>query len=133
MLASWCAVYIGIEHIVVFLNKVDLVDDEGMRDLAEMEIRDFLADCGYPEDVPIIGGSAKTALLGDESRLGAGAIKVLIRALDSYIPKPAAVYRSATKPHAAFNAEICMFMKAEGGRNEPVRENYEAVLQFEDM
>ncbi|MCX7764638.1 MAG: elongation factor Tu [Bacteroidia bacterium] len=78
---------VGVPHIVVFLNKVDMVDDEELLELAEMEIRDLLNFYGYPGDTtPIIRGSALGALNGDPK--WEAKVLELIETLDTYIPTP---------------------------------------------
>mgnify|MGYP001132766717 FL=1 len=78
---------VGVPYIVVFLNKVDLVDDEELLELAEMEIRDLLNFYGYPGDTtPIIRGSALGALNGDPK--WEAKILELMEVLDNYIPTP---------------------------------------------
>ncbi|MBA3751967.1 elongation factor Tu [Candidatus Dependentiae bacterium] len=80
---------VGVPSIVVFLNKVDMVDDSEMTDMVEEEIRELLTKYGFPgNEVPFIRGSALKALQGDEGELGAQAIMKLMDALDSYIPEP---------------------------------------------
>lgn len=78
---------VGVPYIVVFLNKVDMVDDEELLELAEMEIRDLLNFYGYPGDTtPIIRGSALGALNGDPK--WEAKVLELIQTLDTYIPTP---------------------------------------------
>ncbi len=80
---------VGVPAIVVFLNKVDMVDDAAMADLVEEEIRDLLTSYGFPgKDIPIVRGSALKALEGDSSEIGVPAIMKLMEAVDSYIPLP---------------------------------------------
>lgn len=80
---------VGVPYIVVFLNKVDLVDDKDLLDLVEMEVRDLLNKYKFPgNDVPVIKGSALKALEGDKGELGEGAIFKLLEALDANIPEP---------------------------------------------
>ena len=80
---------VGVPYIVVFLNKVDIVDDEELLDLAEMEVRDLINEYGFPGDTtPIIKGSALKALNGDNSAIGTGSIDALLKTLDEYIPLP---------------------------------------------
>jgi len=80
---------VGVPEIVVFLNKVDMVDDEGMIELVEEEIRELLSKYDFPGDkTPIIKGSALKALEGDTSEIGAPAILRLMDAVDSFIPTP---------------------------------------------
>ncbi|MBC7979385.1 MAG: elongation factor Tu [Armatimonadetes bacterium] len=78
---------VGVPALVVFMNKVDLVDDEELLELVEMEIRDLLSSYEYPgDDIPIVKGSAKLALDGDEAQKEN--IMKLMDAVDSYIPEP---------------------------------------------
>jgi elongation factor Tu len=80
---------VGVPAIVVFLNKVDMVDDPELLELVEMEIRELLSKYDFPgDDVPIIKGSALKALEGEESDIGEGAMKELANAVDSFIPEP---------------------------------------------
>lgn len=80
---------VGVPYILVFLNKCDMVDDEELLELVEMEVRELLSKYDFPgDDVPIIKGSAKLALEGDQSDIGEPAILALGEALDSYIPTP---------------------------------------------
>src|SRR3989454_1234932 len=85
---------VGVPAIVVFLNKVDLVDDKELLDLVDMEIRDLLTKYGFPGDkTPIIRGSATAALAGKPE--GAKAIQELLDAIDTFIPLPT---REVDKP-----------------------------------
>jgi len=80
---------VGVPYIVVFLNKVDLVDDEELLELVEMEVRELLDKYDFPgDDTPIIAGSALHAIEGTNEELGAGKIRELMDAVDSYIPTP---------------------------------------------
>jgi elongation factor Tu len=80
---------VGVKHIVVFLNKADMVDDAELLELVEMEVRELLSKYKYPGDTtPIIKGSALKALEGDQSEIGVPSIIKLVDALDSYIPQP---------------------------------------------
>jgi elongation factor Tu len=80
---------VGVPYIVVFLNKADMVDDAELLELVEMEVRDLLSKYDFPgDDTPIVKGSAKLALEGDQSEIGEPAIFKLAEALDSYIPTP---------------------------------------------
>ena len=80
---------VGVPYIVVFLNKVDMVDDPELLDLVEMEVRELLTSYGFPGDeTPIIKGSALKALEGDQSEIGEPAILKLMEAVDAYIPEP---------------------------------------------
>ena len=79
---------IGINHIVVFINKVDAADDE-MVDLVDMEIRELLTEMGYNGDkIPIVKGSALCALEGKQPELGSEAILKLLHEVDTFIPTP---------------------------------------------
>ena len=78
---------VGVPALVVFLNKVDQVDDEELLDLVEMEVRELLSQYEYPgDDIPIVKGSALKALEGDEEQKKN--ILKLIEAVDEYIPEP---------------------------------------------
>ena len=78
---------VGVPQIVVFMNKVDLVDDPELLDLVEMEVRDLLTSYGFDGDkTPVIRGSATGALSGDPKWLGA--VTELMNAVDTYIPLP---------------------------------------------
>ncbi len=80
---------VGVPAIVVFLNKVDQVDDSELLDLVEMEVRELLSKYDYPgDDTPIIRGSALSALEGKNPEIGAEAVRKLMDAVDSYIPMP---------------------------------------------
>jgi len=78
---------VGVPAIVVFLNKVDMVDDEELLDLVELEVRELLSEYEFPgDDIPVIRGSALKALEGDEA--AAGQIMELMEAVDTYIEQP---------------------------------------------
>jgi elongation factor Tu len=78
---------VGVPSIVVFLNKVDMVDDEELLDLVELEVRDLLTEYEFPGDeVPVVRGSALKALDGDEA--ASDQIMELMGAVDSYVPEP---------------------------------------------
>jgi elongation factor Tu len=80
---------VGVPAIVVYMNKVDMVDDKELLDLVELEVRELLSKYEFPgDDVPIIRGSALKALEGDTGELGTPAIQQLMDAIDSYIPEP---------------------------------------------
>ena len=80
---------VGVPALVVFMNKVDMVDDADLLELVEMEIRELLSKYEFPGDnIPIVKGSAKLALEGDASDLGRPAIMKLMEACDAYIPEP---------------------------------------------
>ena len=78
---------VGVKHLIVFLNKIDLVDDEELIDLVEMEVRELLSEYNFPgDDIPVIKGSALKALEGDPD--AEAAIMELMDIVDSYIPTP---------------------------------------------
>jgi elongation factor Tu len=80
---------VGVPAIVVYMNKVDAVEDKELLDLVELEVRELLTKYEFPGDeIPIIRGSALKALEGDAGELGAGSIKKLMEAIDTYIPEP---------------------------------------------
>jgi elongation factor Tu len=80
---------VGVPHIVVYLNKVDVVDDPELLDLVELEVRELLSKYEFPgDDIPVIRGSALKALEGDASEVGKGSIDKLMETLDGYIPEP---------------------------------------------
>ncbi len=80
---------VGVPALVVFLNKVDQVDDEELLELVEMEVRELLDMYEFPgDDIPIIKGSALHAMNGTEPEIGEKAIRELMEAVDSYIPQP---------------------------------------------
>ena len=80
---------VGIPHMVVYMNKVDQVDDDELLELVEMEIRELLTEYGYPgDDIPVIPGSALAALEGRDEEIGENSIRALMEAVDSYIPQP---------------------------------------------
>jgi elongation factor Tu len=80
---------VGVKYIVVFLNKVDMVDDAELLELVEMEVRELLSKYDFPGDTtPIIKGSALKALEGDQSEIGVPSIIKLVAELDKYIPLP---------------------------------------------
>src|SRR4051812_29435369 len=80
---------VGVPHIIVFLNKCDMVDDAELLELVEMEVRELLTKYDFPgDDTPIIHGSAKLALEGDKGALGEQAIMKLADAMDTYFPTP---------------------------------------------
>jgi len=80
---------VGVPSLVVFMNKVDMVDDEELLELVEMEVRELLSSYDFPgDDIPIIKGSALAALEGRDPAIGADKIMELMNAVDSYIPQP---------------------------------------------
>ncbi len=80
---------VGVPAIVVFMNKVDMVEDGELLDLVELEMRELLSKYEFPgDDTPIIRGSALKALEGDQGELGEPSILALMAAVDSFIPEP---------------------------------------------
>ena len=80
---------VGVPALVVFMNKVDQVDDEELLELVEMEIRELLSSYDFPgDDIPIIKGSALAALEDSDKTIGHDAILELMKAVDDYIPQP---------------------------------------------
>ncbi|WP_066552606.1 elongation factor Tu [Croceicoccus bisphenolivorans] len=80
---------VGVPALVVFMNKVDQVDDAELLELVELEIRELLSSYDFPgDDIPIIAGSALAALEGRDAEIGEDKIKELMQAVDDYIPQP---------------------------------------------
>jgi len=80
---------VGVPSLVVFLNKVDQVDDEELLELVEMEVRELLSEYDFPgDDIPIVAGSALAALEGRDDNIGKEKILELMAAVDEYIPQP---------------------------------------------
>ena len=80
---------VGVPALVVFMNKVDMVDDKELLELVELEVRELLSKYEFPgDDIPIVKGSALKALEGDTSEIGRPSIMKLMEACDSYIPTP---------------------------------------------
>ena len=80
---------VGVPALVVYMNKVDQVDDEELLELVEMEIRELLSSYEFPgDDIPVIKGSALAAMEGKTPEIGENSIRALMEAVDSYIPQP---------------------------------------------
>jgi len=80
---------VGVPAIVVYLNKVDQVDDEELLELVEMEVRELLSKYDFPgDDIPIVKGSALAAMEGRDPEIGENSIRELMKAVDEYIPTP---------------------------------------------
>jgi len=80
---------VGVPALVVFMNKVDMVDDEELLELVEMEVRELLSSYEFPgDDIPIVKGSALAAVEGKTPEIGEQAILELMKAVDAYIPQP---------------------------------------------
>jgi elongation factor Tu len=80
---------VGVPALVVFMNKVDMVDDAELLELVEMEVRELLSSYQFPgDDIPIVKGSALAAVEGRDAKIGEEAILELMNQVDSYIPQP---------------------------------------------
>jgi elongation factor Tu len=143
---------VGIPKMVVFMNKVDQVDDDELLELVEMEIRELLSSYEYPgDDIPVVSGSALAAMEGKTPEIGEEKIKELMAAVDEYIPTPVraidqpflmpiedeGVERGqilckpgSVKPHHKFTAEAYILTKDEGGRHTPFFANYRPQFYF---
>ena len=87
---------VGVEYIVVFLNKADMVDDEELLELVEMEVRELLSEYDFPgDDIPVVKGSALRALENPTDDAATACIMELMDAVDTYIPTPE---RATDKP-----------------------------------
>ncbi|WP_343780263.1 GTP-binding protein, partial [Clostridium sartagoforme] len=87
---------VGVDYIVVFLNKADMVDDEELLELVEMEVRELLSEYNFPgDDIPVVKGSALVALENPTDEKAIAPILELMEAVDSYIPTPE---RATDKP-----------------------------------
>ena len=80
---------VGVPAIVVYLNKVDQVDDPELLELVELEVRELLSSYEFPgDDLPVVQGSALAALEGGDAEVGSGTIDALMSAIDEYVPQP---------------------------------------------
>ena len=80
---------VGVPAIVVYLNKVDQVDDPELLELVELEVRELLSSYEFPgDDLPVVQGSALAALEGGDASVGSGTIDALMSAIDEYVPQP---------------------------------------------
>src|SRR5213596_990650 len=80
---------VGVPSLVVYMNKIDMVDDPELIELVELEMRELLASYGFPgDDIPVVKGSALAALEGKDPETGAKSIQELMDAVDAYIPQP---------------------------------------------
>jgi elongation factor Tu len=80
---------VGVPALVVYLNKIDQVDDEELIELVEMELRELLSSYDFPgDDIPIVKGSALAALEERDEEIGAASVRALMQAVDEYIPTP---------------------------------------------
>ncbi|MFP6617511.1 MAG: elongation factor Tu, partial [Candidatus Hydrogenedentota bacterium] len=83
------AYQVNVPAMVVYMNKVDLVDDEELLDLVEMELRELLSKYDFPgDDIPVIRGSARDAMEGKNDEIGKNSVLELMKAVDEYIPTP---------------------------------------------
>jgi len=83
---------VGVPRIVVYMNKVDVVDDPELLDLVELEVRELLSQYEFPgNDIPVIRGSALKSIEGDEGEMGTQSMQRLLDAIDEYIPEPVRV------------------------------------------
>jgi elongation factor Tu len=83
------AYQVNVPAMVVYMNKVDLVDDEELLDLVEMELRELLSKYDFPgDDIPVIRGSARDAMEGKNDEIGKNSVLDLMKAVDEYIPTP---------------------------------------------
>ncbi len=81
---------VGVPALVVYMNKVDQVDDEELLELVELEVRELLSSYEFPgDDIPVIKGSALAALEGNTPEIGENSVRELMEAVDAYIPTPA--------------------------------------------
>src|SRR5207237_1967402 len=79
----------GVPSLVVYMNKIDMVDDPELIELVELEMRELLSSYGFPgDDIPVVKGSALAALEGKDPETGAKSIQELMDAVDAYIPQP---------------------------------------------
>src|ERR687897_464885 len=109
---------VNVPYVVVYLNKVDMVDDEEIIELVEEEVRDLLKEYEFPgDDTPVIKGSALKALEGDEE--AQKSILELAEALDTYIPQP-----------RNFRSEVFCLKKEGGGRHTPFFSGYRPQFYF---
>ena len=80
---------VGVPALVVYMNKVDMVDDPELLELVELEMRELLSSYGFPgDDIPVVQGSALVALEGRDPEVGHDTIMKLMEAVDTYIPQP---------------------------------------------
>ena len=80
---------VGVPALVVYMNKVDQVDDEELLDLVELEVRELLSAYEFPgDDIPVIRGSALSALEGGDASSGSGSVRALMDSVDGYVPQP---------------------------------------------
>src|SRR2546425_292512 len=116
---------VGVPAMVVFMNKVDAVDDPELLDLVELEGRELLTKYEFPGDeIPIVRGSALKALEGDKGGLGEGAILKVVEAGQVWGA------RGSIPPHTQYEAEVYVLTKEEGGRHTPFFNGYRPQFYF---
>jgi small GTP-binding protein len=125
----------GIQNIIVFLNKCDLIDDEEVLELVEMEVRELLSQYDFPgDDLPVIRGSAFKAL--EEEVQWEEKIIELAGHLDTYVPEPESSQVLAQSdidtPYTTFESEVYILHKEEGGRHTPFFKGYRPQFYFHD-
>lgn len=119
------------QNVVVFINKLDAVEDPEVLELIELEVRELLTKTGYNgEATPIIYGSAELALANDESVIGSKSIQSLIAAIDS-VSKPK-VKKIALQVHSKFTANIVTLDKYQGGRHTSFKSGFTPSFFFDD-
>src|SRR5436190_571058 len=135
---------VNVPFLVVYMNKVDMVDDPEILDLVELEVRELLKKYQFPgDDVPVVRGSALQANEKPEDPKAAESIWKLMEAVDSYIPTPprpvdkpdvergqVLAKPGSIKPHKKFKAEIYVLTKEEGGRHTPFFNGYRPQFYF---
>ncbi|EDM17455.1 Tu translation elongation factor, mitochondrial (predicted), isoform CRA_b [Rattus norvegicus] len=141
---------IGVEHVVVYVNKADAVQDSEMVELVELEIRELLTEFGYKgEETPVIVGSALCALEQRDPELGVKSVQKLLDAVDTYIPVPTrdlekpfllpvesvysipgrgTVVTGSIQPHQKVEAQVYILSKEEGGRHKPFVSHFMPVM-----
>lgn len=123
---------VGIQRIVVFLNKTDQVDDDELLELVEMEVRELLSEYDFPgDDIPVVAGSALAALEGRDNKIGETKLVELLASVNEYIPL-GALGTTGDGPtlRRTFEAEVYIFSKEEGGRSEPFFGDYSPRIHF---
>ena len=125
----------GVQCLVVYLNKVDLVPDKQLVDIAEGKARDMLSSLDYPgEEVPVIRGSALGAIkalsAGDRGAADVQSIEQLLAALDDMPAPPRANAAGSIEAHARFGALAYFLTQQEGGRSAPITTGYRPQLHI---
>lgn len=120
----------GVDRIVVYMSKCDLIDDKDLLSLIENEIRDIIGEYGFDRDnTPVIKGSALKAINGDKN--GEKSINELINSMDKWLTKKE--NKEISNPHTKFNAVIYALTKEEEGRHTPFFENYKPQFSFNNI